>query len=67
MKVEINKRTIEVPQGVTVLDSLLRAEGLDGPGVAVAIDGTVVRRASWPEFELADGMKITILRAVCGG
>lgn len=67
MKVEINKRIIEVPDGVSVLDQLLTAEGLNGPGVAVAIDGNVVRRATWPEFALSDGMKITIIRAVCGG
>lgn len=67
MKVEINKKTIEVAPGITTLAQLLSHENLDGPGQAVAVDNVVVRRADRDSFAIADGMKITVIRAVCGG
>lgn len=67
MKVEINKHYVEVPAGATTLEELLTAEKLSGPGLAVAVDGVVVRRADWSTFSLRDGLKITVIRAVCGG
>ncbi len=67
MKVEINKREIQVGSTLTTLEELLKSENLNGPGQAVAVDGAVVRRADWCTFRLADGMKITVIRAVCGG
>lgn len=66
MKVEINKREIET--GVaTTLEQLLKSENLNGPGMAVAVDGNVVRRTDWATTALYEGMKITVIRAVCGG
>ena len=66
MKVEINKREIET--GVaTTLEQLLKSENLYGPGMAVAVDGNVVRRTDWATTALYEGKKITVIRAVCGG
>lgn len=66
MKVEINKREIET--GVaTTLEQLLKSENLYGPGMAVAVDGNVVRRTDWATTGLYEGMKIMVIRAVCGG
>lgn len=67
MKVEINKREIEVGEGIHNLAELLEAENLNGPGQAVAVAGAVVRRTDWASCLLADGMKITVIKAVCGG
>lgn len=67
MNVEINKQPVEVDASLVSLGKLLKAEGLDGPGRAVAVDGSVVRRDSWSETPLHEGMKITVIRAVCGG
>ena len=36
-------------------------------GVAVAVNGEVVPRTAWPEYELEDGATIEILTAVQGG
>lgn len=36
-------------------------------GVAVAVNGTVVPRASWPQRDLADGDDIEVVRATQGG
>ena len=49
------------------LAQLLTQRGVTGPGIAVAIDGKVVRRADWAATPLSDGMEITVISAVCGG
>jgi len=36
-------------------------------GVAVAVNEEVVRRSGWPAWELRDGDRIEIVRAVQGG
>ncbi len=52
----------------TVLE-LLRAEGVDPGrrGVAVALNGSVVRRADWPEAALAHGDEVEIVKPFAGG
>lgn len=67
MKIQINKREVEVAQDVTTLAIILEKMGLTGPGQAVAIGTSVVPRAKWAETPLEEGMKITVIRAVCGG
>ncbi len=67
MKVEINRHITEVAQATVTLGELLAAENLDGPGRAVAVDGSLVRRSEWNTTLLREGMKITVISAVCGG
>lgn len=67
MKVEINCHTIDVEDTCVTLAQLLDKENLTGVGQAVAVDNAVVPRTQWGEFRLTDGMKITVIRAVCGG
>ena len=67
MKVEINKQITEVGPQTATLGDLLADESLDGPGRAVAVDGSLVRRSEWNDTPLREGMKITVIRAVCGG
>ena len=66
MKISINRSIVEVPEGVT-LGEVLTRENLAGTGVAVAVDNKVVARNAWPEFVLSGGMKLTVIKAVCGG
>lgn len=68
MEIEINKRLLTVDAEATpTLAALLKAERLDGSGQAVAVDNTLAPRSQWAEMPLKDGMKITVIRAVCGG
>lgn len=67
MKLELNKKTITVAPGINTLAELLAAEGLDAPGQAVAVNLQLAPRAQWSAIELKDDMKITVIRAVCGG
>ena len=66
MEVFINRKPVgvEVPTG---LAELLAREGIPAEGVAVAVNNRVVPRGEWAATPAAEGMKITVIRAVCGG
>jgi sulfur carrier protein len=64
----LNGRDAELEPGATVSIALshLGVEA-DARGVAVAVDGEVVPRASWSTFALADGARVEVLTAMQGG
>jgi len=66
--VELNGRPESLPDGATVADAV-KVVGVDGDprGVAVAVDGEVVRRTDWATTTLADRQAIEVVRAVQGG
>jgi sulfur carrier protein len=49
------------------VDELLRRLSIESRGVAVAIDGEVVRRSEWSATRIEDGNAIEIVTAVAGG
>jgi sulfur carrier protein len=66
--VELNGHLERLPDGSTVADAV-RAAGVDGEtrGVAVAVDGEVVRRTDWVTTPLAERQAVEVVRAVQGG
>jgi sulfur carrier protein len=66
MRIKVNGESRLVADGATVAD-VLTALGMPSTGVAVAVDGEVVRRADWPVSELDDGAAVEVLTAVQGG
>jgi sulfur carrier protein len=66
--IELNGRPAELPEGATVADAVDEA-GADGGsrGVAVAVDGEVVRKADWGRTQLQERQAIEVVRAVQGG
>jgi sulfur carrier protein len=68
VNVTVNGEPREVPDGARVLDAVT-ASGAEpaARGVAVAVDGEVVPRGQWDGFELRDGQRVEIVRAVQGG
>jgi len=66
--VELNGQAEELPDDATVADAV-RAVGVNGEtrGVAVAVDGEVVRRADWVTTALVDRQAVEVVRAVQGG
>ena len=50
----------------TVLD-LLQRRGIEPRGIAVALDGEVVRRGAWCETKVHDGTQVEIVTAAAGG
>ncbi len=49
------------------VDQLLRRLSIEPRGVAVAINGEVVRRSEWSATYIADDSAIEIVTAVAGG
>ena len=57
------------PQEFTAesVEELLQRLSIESRGVAVAINGEVVRRSEWTEKRIEDGNAIEIVTAVAGG
>ena len=68
MNIELTGRSVELPADATVADVVIEA-GADGDsrGVAVAVDGEVVRRAEWGKTKLRSDQNVEVVRAVQGG
>lgn len=66
MYITINNKELELADGAT-LGEVLRQQGLEMPGIAVAVDGRVVTRDAREAFVLYNGAKVLIIKAACGG
>ena len=68
MIVEVNGQPVELGAGATVADAVIEA-GADGErrGVAVAVDGEVIRRAEWEQTRLRPDQHVEVVRAAQGG
>lgn len=66
MRVRVNGESREVPEGSTVADVLATVVEKT-TGVAVAVDGEVVRRGDWTDVVVRDGAVVEVLTAVQGG
>lgn len=67
IRIEINGEEHEMAAGNT-LASYAEAKGIaEQSGVAVAINGRVIRRCDWATTTLSDGDKIMVLTAAQGG
>ena len=62
----VNGEAQPIPAG-RLLSELVDAHTRSRSGVAVAVDGEVVPRASWPGTALGEGARVEILTAVQGG
>jgi sulfur carrier protein len=66
--VTVNGHKRELPAGSTVARLVETMPGApEGRGVAVALEGEVVPRNSWPSTELHEGASIEVVVAVQGG
>ncbi|NKQ55124.1 sulfur carrier protein ThiS [Amycolatopsis sp. K13G38] len=66
MEVQINGDWRAFPDGTTVA-ALLETLGTAPRGVAVALNGEVVRRGAWADVVVPAGAQLEILTAVQGG
>ena len=62
----LNDESREVGAGTTVA-ALMAEHGVPERGVAVAVDGTVVPRATWATVQLLEGTRVEVVTAVQGG
>ena len=49
------------------VDQLVTRLAIEPRGIAVAIDGEIVRRSAWPSTEVIDGSVVEIVTAAAGG
>lgn len=66
MNVTLNGLQAEIDTGTTV-SRLLATKALPSRGVAVAVNGDVVRSGDWPDTLIGDGDVIDIVTARQGG
>ena len=64
--IHVNGEPANVVPGTTVAE-LVRAMEAPDRGVAVAVDGEVVPRATWDATPVADEARVEIVMAVQGG
>ena len=65
-EIEVNGDPCTVPAGLTLL-GLLAQLGLDGQGMALAVNREVVPRQQWHRRRLQGQDRIDIVRAIGGG
>ena len=64
----LNGESSEAHAGETVAELLLgMGLDVDARGIAVAVDGEVVPRASWGSFALEQDARVEVLTAMQGG
>lgn len=66
MEVSVNGERTQLEPGTTLAELLERRDNAHR-GVAVAVDGELVRRGVWAEHVLTDGARLEVLSAVPGG
>lgn len=66
MIIELNGKPVEVAEG-TNLTNLLEIIHQEPVGIAFAVNNSVVKRADWDTFVLEENMKVTLIKAACGG
>lgn len=67
MNITVNKTQRVLDGDSHTVASVVNACGFPSKGIAVAINGKVVRRSAWEETAIADGDSLTVIQAVCGG
>ena len=67
MNVELNGKSVSLPDGATVAAAIEASGTPTQRGVAVALDGDVIPRSEWESTPLAEGQKVEVLAAIQGG
>ncbi|MGM9694500.1 MAG: sulfur carrier protein ThiS [Alloprevotella sp.] len=65
MNIFVNQK----PQETTAahVAALVEELALPAEGIAVAVNNRIVRRPEWDSTPLAEGDRLTVIRAACGG
>lgn len=66
MKVMVNKKEMEVAEGLT-LDALMQQIQPEGGSFAVAVGMKVIKKDNWAATRLSENDDIMVIRATCGG
>lgn len=66
MKVRVNEEMVTLEEAAT-LSELLTQLARHQPGIALAVNHTIVPRRSWSQCRLAEGDDILVFQAIAGG
>lgn len=66
MKIKVNGEDLELQDGAVLAD-VCATLGIEGKGVAFAINSDVIPRDEWASTKLVDGADVMMIRAACGG
>ena len=66
MQITLNDKAMTLTEGIT-LEKLLAQLDQNKPGVAVALNQSVVARGQWAEQIVNENDKITLFHAIAGG
>ncbi len=66
MKIKVNGEELELQDGAVLADVCTKL-GIEGKGVAFAINCDVIPRDEWISTKLEDGAEVMMIRAACGG
>jgi sulfur carrier protein len=67
MNVFVNNSLLEIPTRSKVAEALETLNIISAKGIAIAVNGNVIPRAEWEQFELNSEDKITVIKATQGG
>ncbi len=67
MKILLNNIHTEITNGISISELLGVQQIQAERGVAIAINNTVIPKATWSEYILKENDKITVIRATQGG
>lgn len=67
MKIILNGKEYFPACDTLTVASLIDINRMPRTGVAVAVNNRIVRKSDWDDTRLADGDRVTIITAVCGG
>ena len=67
MTVYCNEKELSVEAQTTLFAVLEQAGYSSQPGIAVAVNSSVVPRAQWHTYELVENAKVLVIQATKGG
>ncbi len=67
MIVYINNKEHHFDTGITIAEALKLIDGIPSTGIALALNNDVIPAQQWNEKQLANGDRITIIKAFYGG
>ncbi|MEP6599484.1 MAG: sulfur carrier protein ThiS [Actinomycetota bacterium] len=66
MRLQLNGETRDLDDGAT-LSAMIETIAGSTRGTAVVVDGEVVPRSEWPDYQLRSGQAVELITAVQGG
>jgi thiazole synthase len=67
MRLIVNQQSLDFVEEYVDIRTLLAKQGLQERGVAIARNGQVIPRSTWPNVKFSDGDQIDLVRVAAGG